>query len=178
MMTENKSAVMTEILQNRRSIRKFTERQLTAAEQDCLQKAVLLAPTSRDLQPCEFFWLTDGEKIKQLAAVKGGGTTPLKTAPLAVVIAADPAKCDVWVEDSSLAAYTLLLQAEAMGLGACWVQIRKRSNDSGDAEDNVKSLLALPKNLRVLAIICIGEKAENKALRADDSLHREKIHTI
>ena len=74
-MTENKLAVMTEILQNRRSIRKFTERQLTAAEQDCLQKAVLLAPTSRDLQPCEFFWLTDGEKIKQLAAVKGGGTT-------------------------------------------------------------------------------------------------------
>lgn len=178
MMTENKSAAMTEILQNRRSIRQFTERQLTAAEQECLQKAVLLAPTSRDLQPCEFFWVTDGEIIKRLAAVKSGGTAPLNSASLAVVIAADPAKCDVWVEDSSLAAYTLLLQAEAMGLGACWVQIRKRSDGEGNAEDNVKKLLGLPENLRVLAIVCIGEKAEDKTPRADGSLHRDKIHVI
>lgn len=175
-MTENKSAVMTEILQNRRSIRKFADRELTAAEQECLQKAVLLAPTSRDLQPCEFYWLTDRDMIQKLAAVKSGGTTPLKTAPLAVVVAADPDKCDVWVEDSAIAAYTLLLQAESMGLGACWVQIRKRSNEQGNAEANAKELLNLPEHLRALAIICIGEKAETKAPRADETLRREKIH--
>ncbi|MGI5824253.1 MAG: nitroreductase family protein [Bacillota bacterium] len=169
---------LLDVLQKRRSIRKFTPRKLTAAETEILTKAVLLAPTSRDLQPCEFFFVADEAKIKALAKVKSGGTAPLSTAPLAVVVTADPEKCDVWTEDASIAAYTLLLQAEALGLGATWVQIRKRNSTEGDAEINVKKLLALPENLRVLAVVCIGEKAEEKAPRADESLRREKIHPI
>ncbi len=168
--------VLTDILQKRRSIRKFTDRKLTAEELAFLEKAALLAPTSRDLQPCEFYFITNSAKIQALADVKGGGTTPLKTAALAVVVAADPEKCDVWIEDSSLAAYSLLLQAEALGLGATWVQIRKRSKGETDAEANVKELLNLPQNLRVLAVVAIGEKDENKEPRADETLHREKIH--
>jgi nitroreductase len=178
MADNNLAAEMLQILQKRRSIRKFTDRELTVDELKILQKAVLLAPTSRDLQPCEFYFVTDREKIENLVKVKDGGTTPLLSAPLAVVVAADPAKCDVWHEDAAIAAYTLLLQAEAMGLGATWVQIRKRNNAKGDAETNVKSLLALPDNLRVLSIICIGEKGEQKSPRADETLHKEKIHLI
>ena len=178
-MTDLQNAkVLTDILQKRRSIRKFTEKKLTKEEVAFLEKSVLLAPTSRDLQPCQFYFVTNSTKIKALAEVKGGGTTPLKTAVLAVVVAADPEKCDVWIEDSSLAAYSLLLQAEALGLGATWVQIRKRSKGETDAEENVKVLLDLPKNLRVLSIIAIGEKAENKDPRTDESLHSEKIHYI
>ena len=169
---------LTDIMQKRRSIRKFTERKLNREEIAFLEKAVLLAPTSRDLQPCQFYFVTNSAKIKALADVKNGGTTPLKTAALAVVVAADPEKCDVWIEDSSLAAYSLLLQAEALGLGATWVQIRKRSKGETDAEENVKSVLGLPQNLRVLAVAAIGEKNESKEPRADETLHREKIHII
>ena len=61
-------------------------------------------------------------------------------------------------------------------MGATWVQIRKRSKGETDAEANVKELLNLPQNLRVLAVVAIGEKDENKEPRADETLHREKIH--
>ena len=175
---KNNADAMLEVLQKRRSIRKFTERKLNAEELEILQKAVLFTPTSRNFQPCEFYFVTDSEKITALTKVKGGGTTPLETAPLAVVVAADPEKCDVWIEDSSIAAYTLLLQAEAMDLGATWVQIRKRGVDNTDAEDNVKKVLALPDNLRIVSIVAIGEKAEEKAERTLDSLYREKIHVL
>lgn len=176
-MKENSKA-MLEILQRRRSIRKFTPQKLSTEELETLQNAVLFAPTSRNLQPCEFYFVTDKNKITTLANVKSGGTTPLQTAPLAVVIAADPQKCDVWIEDSSIAAYTLLLQCEAMGLGAVWVQIRKRGIDGTDAEANVKRLLGLPDNLRVVSVICIGEKAEEKEERSFNSLYKEKIHIL
>ena len=95
-----------------------------------------------------------------------------------MLISADSEKCDVRVEDASIAAYTLLLQAEALGLGATWVQIRKRGNAQGDAEQNVKQVLNLPEHLRILSIVCIGEKGEKKEPRADETLHREKIHWI
>ena len=178
-MTETTNATaMLEVLQKRRSIRKFTDRSLTECEIEQLSLAVLFAPTSRDLQPCEFYFVSDKAKIRELTKVKGGGTTPLATAPLAVVIAADPEKCDVWIEDAAIASYTLLLEAEAMDLGATWVQIRKRGVDNTDAEDNVKKLLNLPENLRVLSIVAIGEKNEDKAPRAVETLYREKIHRL
>lgn len=178
MEQQERSMALLQILTARRSIRRFGERALTEAERSVLERAVLLAPTSRDLQPCQFYFVTNLELIRALAEVKDSGTRPLLTAPLAVVIAADPEKCDVWIEDSALAAYTLLLTAEALGLGATWVQIRKRGSGKEDAEENVKDLLRLPRELRVLAIVCIGEKAETKMPRAEETLHREKIHEL
>ena len=49
-----------------------------------------------------------------------------KNAPLGVVVCADSSKCDVWVEDASIATIFLHLAATSMGLGSCWLQIRKR----------------------------------------------------
>jgi len=34
----------------------------------------------------------------------------------------DPMQNDCWVEDGSIAAISMQYQAEALGLGSCWVQ--------------------------------------------------------
>ena len=40
---------------------------------------------------------------------------------------ADPLASDVWIEDASIASIMIQLQAEDLGLGSCWVQVRERS---------------------------------------------------
>lgn len=84
---------------------------------------------------------------------------------------------DVWVEDAAVAATTLLYQAESMGLGACWAQVRCRRQDDGTpSADYVREILRLPDNIEPLAIIGVGHKQFEKKPHADDALMWEKVH--
>ena len=71
--------------------------------------------------------------VARLAGCRDAGGDALKTATLAVVVTADPAVSDVWEEDASIAATQIFLEAEALGLGSCWVQVRKRPCGEGTA---------------------------------------------
>lgn len=67
--------------------------------------------------------------------------------------------------------------AEELGLGSCWVQIRRRSDAEGNpAEENVKSILAIPDNYAVLSIVAIGHKARESKPFDEDKMQWEKIH--
>lgn len=67
--------------------------------------------------------------------------------------------------------------AEELGLGSCWVQIRRRSDAEGTpAEENVKSILAIPDNYAVLSIVAIGHKARESKPFDEDKMQWEKIH--
>ena len=91
-------------------------------------------------------------------------------------MAADPERSDVWVEDASIAAIILHLAAADLGLGSCWIQIRKRPHESGtSAGEHIAGLLKLPENLEVESIVAIGYAAEEKKGHAEESLQREKL---
>ncbi|MBO5676113.1 MAG: nitroreductase family protein, partial [Bacteroidaceae bacterium] len=76
-----------------------------------------------------------------------------------IVVMADPEISDVWIEDASTAAMSILYQSEALGLGACWVQVRNRKNAEGvDSEVVVRDILSLPENMRVVCFLAIGHK--------------------
>ena len=96
---------------------------------------------------------------------------------VAVVVLADVMQSDVWVEDAAIASIYMQLQAEDLGLGSCWCQIRNRQTaDDEDAAQYVRGLLNVPYQLEVLSIIGFGHK-ENAAKPFDESkLQWEKIH--
>ena len=78
---------------------------------------------------------------------------------LAVVVLANVMESDVWIEDASVASIYMQLQAEDLGLGSCWCQIRNRvTEDEADSNNYVRSLLDIPYQLDVLSIIGIGYK--------------------
>jgi nitroreductase len=108
---------MIELLRNRRSIRKYTEQPVEAEKLELLKEALLRSPSSKNINPWEFVFVTDKVKISQLKLCKPHGATPLETAPLAVVICADKTKNDVWVEDCSIASILLQLTAQSLGIG-------------------------------------------------------------
>jgi len=168
---------MLELLRRRRSIRKFQPRPVAAETQQQLIEAVLRSPSSRGRNPWEFIVVDDTALLTKLAACKRHGSAFLAAAPLAVVVAADPRKSDVWIEDCAIAAIILQLTAASLGLGSCWAQIRLRDHDDNiSAEDYIRRLLGLPEELRVEAVVGIGYPAEEKPGHSSTSLLSGQVH--
>lgn len=166
-----------ELLKQRRSIRKYEDRPVEQDKLDKILKAALLSPSSRGLKPWEFIVVTDKDLLKKLSKCKEHSAQFLENAPLGIVVIADPEKCDVWVEDASIASIIIQITAQSLGLGSCWIQIRKRmAPDNRKAEDYVKELLGIPEHYSVESIIAIGYPAEEKKPYSEDQLLYDKIH--
>jgi len=169
--------MLLDLLRKRRSVRQFTDQPVEKEKVDALIEAVLRSPSSRSLNPWEFIVVTDPEVKGLLAQAKPHGASFIKNAPLAVVVCADPAKCDVWVEDCSIATLILHLAAADLGLGSCWVQMRLREhNETLSAEQYIKDLLKIPAEMVVEAVVAIGYPKEDKAGHPESSLLRDRIH--
>ena len=165
-----------ELLKKRRSIRQFQNKPVEQEKIDTLVEAMLRSPSSRSLNPWEFVVVTDQQLIDKLSQSKPHGASFMKNAPLAVVVCADPAKCDVWIEDCSIATLLLHLEATDLGLGSCWVQIRKREHSADQtAETYVKNLLGLGDEMVVEAIVAIGYAKEEKGEHPHSSLLYERV---
>ncbi len=168
---------MLTLLKTRRSIRKFQSKEVEAEKVDTLIKAALLSPTSRNLFPWEFIIVTDKQLLEKLSTSKAHGSTFLKDAPLGIVVIANEEKSDVWVEDASIASIIVQLTAESIGLGSCWIQIRKRKRkESETSEDYVKQTLNIPEPYKVESIIAIGYADEQRQPYDEAHLQYEKIY--
>ncbi|MCM1107798.1 MAG: nitroreductase family protein [Clostridium sp.] len=158
-------------------MRKFTTEELSQDEVVALLRAALMSPSSKGSHAWEFVVVDDKEKLLGLSTCKDRGAELIAGAPLAVVVLADPEVSDVWIEDASVAATMMLLQAEDLGLGACWVQIRERSMADGKpAEEMVRTLLGIPEHLRVLSIVAVGHKGMERKPFNEERLLWEKVH--
>jgi nitroreductase len=168
---------MIELLRQRRSIRKFLPKKVEAEKIDILKEALLRSPTSRNIRPWEFIIVDEPVLLEKLSRAKQSGSAFLKGAPLAVVVLADAQQSDVWVEDCSIASILLQLTAQSLGLGSCWVQIRKRQNKNDfSSEEYVQMVFNLPEHLKVESIIGLGYAAEHKQGITKNDLDGAKTH--
>lgn len=167
-----------DLIRSRRSVRRFSAQTITQQEQDLLAEAALRAPSSRRLFPWQFVFVDDQKLLQALAAAKPHGAAFLAEAPLAIAVAADPQQCDVWVEDCAIAAAFLLLAAAELGLGCCWVQLRLRNHESGQAADRwAAQLLGLPPGALVPFVLALGYAQEPAPPHARDELLWDRIHS-
>jgi nitroreductase len=165
------------LLRKRRSIRRYAHKPIEAIKVEMLVESAVRAPTSRGRNPWEFIVVTDPRLLTMLAAAKEHGSAFLADAPLAIVVAADTTRSDVWIEDCSIAAIVIQLTAENIGLGSCWVQIRQRAHDAvSSSEEYLNPLLGLPATHAVECILGIGYPAEEKAGHPSDGLPYDHVH--
>ena len=166
-----------DLITKRRSIRQFKPDKVEAEKIELLKEAALRAPSSRGGRPWEFVFVTDRDLLEKLSASKEHGSSFLKGAQIGIVVCADPEKSDVWVEDTSIAAIFMHLAAESLGLGSCWIQIRKRPHDATQsAEAYIADLLNIPAHIKVESIIAVGYPAESKSPHPKEELLNERIH--
>lgn len=167
---------LEELLLRRRSIRRFTDEPITVEEKTKLIHAGLVAPSSKNSRPWNFIVIEDKEIIEKLSKCKMIGAMPLETASWAIVVAADTRSSDVWIEDASIAASYVQLQAEELGIGSCWVQIRGRMFDGETtSSEYVKELLELPAELEVVCILALGRKGEQRKPYNPEKMQHDKV---
>lgn len=167
---------MLDILFNRRSTRKFLDKKIEDSKIRNLLTAALLAPSSKGSRPWEFIIVNDPDLLALLASSKPHGATLLKHAPLAIIIAGDKTKSDVWVEDCSIASVFIQLEAEALGLGSCWVQINRRYyNDDITSNEYIHKHFNIPDRLEVLSVVGIGYKAVERPPLSNCDIQWEKV---
>jgi nitroreductase len=167
---------MLEAVRTRRSIRRYQKRDIDPSDVKMLEEAALRAPTSRNLQPCSFVFVTDRKLLKKLARAKPSFAEWIADATLGVVVCAEAEVSDCWIEDASIAASTVQLVAADLGLGSCWIQIRGRQQRNGrPAEEHVREVLDLPDDLSVLCMLSIGYPAESKPPKDVEALRWDQI---
>jgi nitroreductase len=150
-----------DLVRTRRSVRRYTQEPLAREHIDLLKEVAVRSPTSRNRRPWRFVFVTEKEMLKKLSDCKPHGAAFLQDAALGVVICADTAVTDVWVEDCSIASVFLQLAAQELGLGSCWIQVRNREHASGiSASEYLSTTLSLNRAWAVESIIAIGHPAE------------------
>lgn len=166
-----------QLIESRRSVRNFQEKPVEPEKIDMLVEAALRPPSSKGLNPWEFIIVTERELLEKLSTSKPHGASFLKHAPLGIVVCGNPQISDVWVEDCSIASTYILLAAESLGLGACWIQIRNRSyNETTSAQDYISDTLNIPAGLLVESIIAVGYPDKKKPPHTSEELQFEKVH--
>jgi nitroreductase len=166
-----------ELLKTRRSIRRYQDRPLEKEKLETILKSALLSPSSRGTRPWQFDVVTDRAALMKLAACKEHGSAFLKGAAAAVVVLADTAACEAWVEDASIASVIMQLTAHALGVGSCWIQVRGRQHSRDvKAEDYVRDALGVPEEYAVESIIAFGYADEPKTPHPEPQLPHAKVH--
>ena len=94
---------LLETILNRRSVRKYNDKEVGGETLQSILEAGLLAPSSRNLKPVEFIVIRDKAMLHQLARAKTAGSGMLKGASCAVVVIGGSEKSDAWIEDCSIA---------------------------------------------------------------------------
>lgn len=169
---------MLDLLLNRRSCRKFEERPVEEEKKEKILQAGQLAPSGKSTCPWEFVVVENKDTLKKLGNCRKPSQPFLPQSPLAIVVLADTQKTDTWIEDASISAVIMQLEAERLGLGSCWVQIRLReSNQEMSSEAYVRELLKIPEHMAVLCIIAAGYPEKKLPAHTLDEVTQERIHT-
>ena len=166
-----------DLAQLRHSHRKFTEQEIDGDDLKLILRAGLMAPTSKGQRAWQFVVVDDKLDLEKLSDAKNLGGQFLKGAPVAIVVLGDPMQNDCWIEDGAIAAISMQYQAEELGLGSCWVQMRGRGlNDGTSADTVIRGILDIPENLNVLCVVAFGHKADVRQPQNEDKLKWENVH--
>lgn len=152
------------IIQKRRSIRRYKKEPISEEVLQRVLEAARLAPSGKNFQPWKFIIVQD-EELKKKLAVASAEQHFMAEAPVIIVACGFPEDSysrlgrymKSWPVDVTIALEHLILQATEEGLGTCWI--------GSFEEEEVKSILNVPEEVRVLALTPLGFPNEEPPYR-------------
>jgi nitroreductase len=127
------------------AVRRYQDKPVPPDAVRRIVEAGRLTGSSKNGQPWHFIVVEDRDTLRQLGALARTGPY-IAQAPLAIVVAIDDSRFAV--SDGSRAIQSMILAAWGEGVGSNWVGFLGMSE--------VKSLLGIPDNIDVLAILPFG----------------------
>ena len=142
----------------RRSIRKYKDKKIPQSDIKLILEAARHAPVPYDHATWRLVLISDKELIKKITSISGGQNWVNESA-LIIVGVITPLKGTLkWkTVDITIALQNMVLMAEALGYGSCWVGYFK--------ENKLKEILNIPEDHNVLAYITLGFKDEEPKKR-------------
>jgi len=147
-----------DILSGRMSQRSFTGKPLTEGDLSYLYDAIRLAPSSCNRQAILVQPITAYPDISFLCDILVGGKGWLSSAPMVMLLFADPLAYKAPGEadympylDAGVAAGSVYLAAEALGVGCCYVNPNIRTEDLAEFDDRFN-----PLDLRFVGALALG----------------------
>ena len=154
-----------EVIEKRKSVRKYSERPVEKEVLDAVVKVAQTAPSSRNSKSSAFMIIEDRDTLDALSQMRDYGASPLKSAQAAVVVMGDTSKTDLWVDNCAISATFIQLAVTAMDLVSCWIHVNGRpvlkdQPEGAKAEDYVAELLGIKDGLRPYCVVAIGYPEE------------------
>jgi len=168
----------------RRSIRKYIDKPVEDEKVIQLLESARLAPSGDNTQPWHFI-VVKSELIRHKLAVVSNNQKWMLSAPVFIVCVADirsRIKADVdisldenspqqelkqIIRDTSIAIEHIVLEANNLGLGTCWV--------AWFTQEEIRAILNIPTDKYVVSIITLGYVDESPKARPRKKLE-EIIH--
>ena len=93
-----------ELIEKRRSIRKFSDRAVPRETVDRILRETLTAPSARNTRTTRLMVVDDPALVARMAEMRDYGSAFMKGAPLAFVVLGDTSKSDLWRETAAISA--------------------------------------------------------------------------
>jgi len=168
---------MLDVIKNRRSYRDFLDKEVEDEKLAEILKAAQFAPTARNLRLWEFIVVKNKKTRDLLAQTKTHSQFTNKAPVILVIVSKDDGQTNYWMEDGSIAAGFIYLEAENQGLGTCFVQVYKSLRPDGfECEKYVKKILKIPKNIHVLCLMPIGYPRQKIPGLDQSVFETKKVH--
>lgn len=156
----------------RRSIRKYKDKKVSEEDLKKLLKAAMYAPSAGNQQPWEFIVLNDEQIINDISKVHPY-SSPLVNAKLGIVVCGNTSQLkydEFWEQDCSAAIQNILLEADSINLGTCWMGVYPVEK----LVESIEKILELPEHIKPFGIISIGYPDEHK--HQPDRFNEQIIH--
>ena len=162
---------MNEVIKNikeRRSIRKYKEDMLPKEIIEKIVEAGTYAPSGMGKQSSIIVAVTNKEvrdKLSKLnAKIMGTNIDPFYGAPVVLIVLA---KKDIptYIYDGSLVMENLMLSANSLGIGSCWIHRAKEEFETEEGKEILKSLGINPEEYEGIGNCILGYKAEEGTLK-------------
>ena len=160
-------------IKNRRSVRAYKEEQLKENELQAILEAGLWAPSAHNSQPWHLTVIQDPDLIRHMSAVstEDMAKSPIKwmarigqsgrsifhNAPTVIIVSGKEEEFLDPLIDCSAATQNLLLAAETLDIGSCWVGLIRFFFDQ---KEEIKKL-QLPEGYKPFYAVCLGYKVRS-----------------
>ncbi|MDO5334720.1 MAG: nitroreductase family protein [Coriobacteriia bacterium] len=164
----------TEVITDRYSCKKYSDKQISQEQLDAILEAGRVAPTAKNLQEQRIYVAQTPEalaKIDELTPCRYGAPTVLVVAFNKKQVFVYPGETrDSGIEDASIVATHMLLAAKNAGVDSCWVNFFN--------PEKAARAFELPEDEEVLMFLDLGFAAEGAGPLDNHAKRKDRSETV